>query len=413
MSGTGLGWVHQLGKRYKPIFHRTSLFKHLPVIYLETVTMKRKHAITTAIVVLILGTLVYVQFRHWRTFNWHQFWEQTKGINLWMILIAVGLTYFVYFLRAIRWSIFLKPTKHVPVSRLIAPQIVGFTGLALLGRPGELVRPYLIARRENLSFASQLAVWAVERVFDIASVALLLGLNLALSGGRYKRYPMVGHAGFAMLAIAVVLSLTIFALWWKATVISSIIEKITKPISDKFANAICSRVRSFGGGLNTLQNFRSFVSVALLSILIWVCVAEAYIHVTHSYPSATVQVEMEDDDGNSLPPETRTVRLHRMQLPDVLLVMGASMLGSVVQLPGVGGGSQLAVISLLHSDIFSSEPYNVTEELAVSCGMMLWLVTFMSVIPLGLLLAHRERISLRAISEESECEQQHPKPDQA
>jgi hypothetical protein len=43
----------------------------------------------------------------------------------------------------------------------------------------------------------------------------------------------------------------------------------------------------------------------------------------------------------------------------------------------------------------------VPPELATSCGIMLWLVTFVAVIPLGLLLAHRERLSLRKLSEES------------
>jgi hypothetical protein len=75
-----------------------------------------------------------------------------------------------------------------------------------------------------------------------------------------------------------------------------------------------------------------------------------------------------------------------------------------VQLPGVGGGSQLAVIELLSSDIFKNEPYNISRELAVSVGMLCWLVTFMAVIPPGLIMANRERVSLRMISRESEIE---------
>jgi hypothetical protein len=93
-----------------------------------------------------------------------------------------------------------------------------------------------------------------------------------------------------------------------------------------------------------------------------------------------------------------------MELEDALLVMGASMAGSIVQLPGVGGGSQLAVIELLSSDIFKNEPYNISRELAVSVGMLCWLVTFMAVVPAGLIMAHCERISLRMISRESEIE---------
>jgi glycosyltransferase 2 family protein len=76
--------------------------------------------------------------------------------------------------------------------------------------------------------------------------------------------------------------------------------------------------------------------------------------------------------------------------------MGSSMVGSLIQLPGVGGGSQLATIAALQ------HIFDVPEELAASCGIMLWLVTFVAVVPLGLLLAHRERLSLRQLSTESQ-----------
>ncbi len=370
--------------------------------------MKRTHAITTAVVVAVLAILVYMQFRHWRSFDWTQFWAQTRGVNIWSLLIAVAFTYFVYFLRAVRWSIFLRPTKPVPVSDLVAPQFIGFTGLALLGRPGEFVRPYIIARREDLSFSSQLAVWAVERVFDISSVALLLGVNLAIFGEKYKAFPSVQEAGYGLLALAVVLSVLFFALWWKSDAISAMFERILAPISKKFANAVCSKLRSFGEGLHTIQNFKAFLAVLGLSLAIWLCVAEAYIHVTHAYPTRAVSVDQFDDSGNVIGQRQTELRLHQMALPDVLLVMGASMAGSIVQLPGVGGGSQLAVIGLLSSAIFRSEPYNVTREVALSCGMMLWLVTFMSVIPAGLLLARRAHISLREVSEESETKAEEP-----
>ena len=88
-----------------------------------------------------------------------------------------------------------------------------------------------------------------------------------------------------------------------------------------------------------------------------------------------------------------------MTVSKILLLMGSSMVGSLIQLPGVGGGSQLATISALQ------HIFNVSHELAASCGILLWLVTFVSVIPVGLLLAHRERLSLRKLSEESEQEE--------
>ena len=88
-----------------------------------------------------------------------------------------------------------------------------------------------------------------------------------------------------------------------------------------------------------------------------------------------------------------------MTVSMVLLLMGSSMVGSLIQLPGVGGGSQLATISALQ------HIFHASHELAASCGILLWLATFVCVVPAGLLLAHQERLSLRKLSEESEQEE--------
>jgi glycosyltransferase 2 family protein len=361
--------------------------------------MKRKHVISTAVVVTILALLVFLQVRHWRNFDWATFRAVTSGVNIWSIIGAIGLTWSCYLLRALRWSIFLRPTKHVPASRLIVPQVVGFTGLALLGRPGEFVRPYLIARREGLEFSSQLATWAVERVFDVASVALLIGVNLLVAsaqGDPFAKSHFAQRTAVVMLGLSVFMAIVMLGLWWKAAEVASLAERIFRPISKKVAESICSKLQAFGEGIHTLKDGKAFLLVTVISLAIWLTVAGSYILVLHSYPESTVTAA-----STGLPQVGATIRLHHMHLPHVLMVMCASMFGSVIQLPGVGGGSQLAVISVL-SRLFGEEPYNITNELALSCGMMLWLVTFMSVIPLGLILAHFNRISLRAIGQASE-----------
>ena len=367
--------------------------------------MKKKHAITSAIVLAVLAALVYSQFRHWRSFDWQQFWRVSKDVNVWMVLGGVVLIYLADVLRAVRWKIFLSPTCKTTVSRLIPSQFIGFTGLALLGRPGELVRPFLVARKENLTFSSQLAVWAIERVFDISAVAVLMGVSLAIWGDKFKAYPEVQTAGYLLLGLAAALALMFFLLWWRTEQIAHLLERLLRPRSEALANTVCRKVRAFGQGLHTIRDLKSFLLIVMVSLCLWIFIAQAYIQVMHAYPVTTVEVQADsDDDDDSGPVVTRTVRLHQMKLEDALLVMGASMAGSIVQLPGVGGGSQLAVIELLSSDIFKHEPYNITRELAVSVGMLCWLVTFMAVIPAGLILAHRERISLRMISRESEIE---------
>src|SRR5581483_2804779 len=127
------------------------------------------------------------------------------------------------------------------------------------------------------------------------------------------------------------------------------------------------------------HDFISFFEITATSLAIWVLIASTYWLTLHSYPTLHNQIHA----------------------TDVPLIMGASTLGSIIQLPGVGGGSQLAVIGILSSPIFG-----LGHELAVSAGIMLWIVTFVSVTPMGLFLAHREKLSLTRLSSESQKQEE-------
>jgi uncharacterized membrane protein YbhN (UPF0104 family) len=367
--------------------------------------MKKRQAASLAIIALILAALAYLQFRSWRSFDWARFRQYTGGVSLWHIAAGVALIYLAYVLRAIRWAIFLKPTAPTRVSRLIAPQIIGFAALGLFGRAGEFARPYLIARKEKLTFTSQLAVWTVERFFDLGAVAALVGGFLMLKGGKlakvlaeavHRGVAATAHnaADKALLAVVALAALGVLAI-------------LLKKASGRMAEHLRARLVSFKQGFNTIHDAWSFVQLVVVSIAMWLLIASSYIQVLHSYPQIPV-TRASDAAGVQ-----RVARMNMMKLDDVLLVMGSSILGSVVQLPGGVGGSQLAVIGVLQSNLFSGEPYNITPELAVSCGIMLWLVTFMSVVPAGVLLARFEKISFSRINKESAHEEKELEAEEA
>jgi len=344
--------------------------------------MNRRVAIL-GVICAILAALIYAQFRTWQRFDWSTFADVTEslahGRGLRHLLIAVGIIYFTYFLRALRWKIFLRPVCRARFGSLLPAQFIGFTGLALLGRPGELIRPYLIARKEGLTFSSQLAVWAVERIFDIGAFALLVSIDVFFLAGR-AHLPHGGQLrqfGAVLLLLVAAMAVTAWFVQHSGAGIALWIERRLSPVWPGFARSLSSKVRAFGEGLNTIHNTSSFLQLAGVSIALWLSIALAYRYVLHAYPQ----------------PE-----LHYMQVPQVLLLMASSIVGSMIQLPAVGGGSQLAVISMLSSP----EWFAVPRELAVSAGMLLWLVTFMAVIPVGLVLARHEHVSLRKLSAETE-----------
>ena len=83
----------------------------------------------------------------------------------------MALVYADYILRAMRWKIMLRPAcPEANTCYLVAPTMIGFAGLALLGGR-KFIRPYLISRKVNLSMASQLAVWTVGPIFDMGAFA--------------------------------------------------------------------------------------------------------------------------------------------------------------------------------------------------------------------------------------------------
>jgi uncharacterized protein (TIRG00374 family) len=342
--------------------------------------MNRKQIIITLVVIAVLGGLVYLQIRAWRRFDWEKFASGTEGIEWIRVVWAILLIYFADFLRAARWKIFLRPSSPNANWRgLIAPQYVGFAGLALLGRPGEFIRPYLIARRENLEFSSQVAIWFVERAFDTGAVTLMLAADLFLVPGMSTDYPGWKPFGYALLGLFGGFVVLLVALAKRGPAISAWVCRRISSVSPKVGAKMEARLRSMAAGLNAIRDLRSFLEASAISGVIWVIIAFAYRTVTHAYPQST--------------------GLPNLNLPEVILLMAASVAGGVIQLPVVGGGSQIATIAVL------SQTFNYSEmgpELAVSCGMLLWLVTFMSVMPLGLALARHEHVSLRNLEKESQ-----------
>src|ERR1035441_6632248 len=341
-----------------------------------------------AIVFAILAGLVYLQFRTWRNFDWARLFQY--GLNWRHVVHGVLYIYLAYFLRAVRWKIFLRPVrKDASIMGLVPPTMIGFAALALLGRAGEMIRPYLIARRHNLPLASQIAVWAVERIFDVGGFTVLMVgaifLPTKLRAFTESAPPEVSHwihlTGDALIALVLGLLTGAVVVSYRGNSIAEWVEARFSHLAENLGHRIALKIREFTIGLNTIHGPLAFLELSGVSVLMWWVIALAYKEVTHAYGAP----------------------MHGMSATKVLLLMGASMIGSMVQLPGVGGGSQLATISTL-DHVFDIVP----KELTVSCGIMLWLVTFFAVVPVGLLLSHHERLSLRKLSKETEQAEETP-----
>ena len=344
--------------------------------------MDRKRLIVTSVVVIVLAALVILQAHYYRKFDWSAFGKEIAQVNWWTILAAVGVVHVADGLRAVRWAIFLKPVRRISPLKLLASQYIGFAGLALFGRPGEFIRPYIISKRARTTFASQVAVWTVERIFDTSAVATILACNLLFADTlrTFPQYDSIRAFGIALICLVGLGVLLTLVIWKYGSQIAARLEANQHP--SHIRHRIAVRIRSFGEGLHTIHDPQSFVALGAISLGIWMLIACAYWLVLHAYNNA---------------------ELTTLTIAHSILLMAGSVAGGILQLPFVGGGSQLATINLL-LHLFNVNPNE--PELATSCGILLWLVTFMSVAPLGLALARIEHVSLRKITAASAHEEE-------
>ena len=142
--------------------------------------MKKRHLGAGLGILAILAAVLFVVYR-WRHsgFVWEKFVAVFTNVSWSWLALALALILATYVGRAMRWEIMLRPlSSQVQLWRLVVATCIGFTAVVLFGRAGEPVRPYLIARKEGVSFSSQVAVWLVERILDLLMVLLIFGIAL-------------------------------------------------------------------------------------------------------------------------------------------------------------------------------------------------------------------------------------------
>jgi glycosyltransferase 2 family protein len=327
---------------------------------------------------ILLGALGWVV--HTRVhFQWSVFRDQLQHVDWWRITFGVAMILFCYWLRAARWAVLVKPQKKVTSFALLGSQVIGFTAVALFGRLAELVRLYLVARRTGLPLTSQMAVYTVERMFDLGAMALIFSGALLLAPDRatLPYHEALQHA--ALGGVAVAFALALFAITVRASgrAVANLAEKGLSRISPGFGHSVGVKIHAFRDGLDSIATLGDFFLSLGLSLVMWGFITGAYLETTRAFV---------------LSPE-----LSMMTLARCMVLMAASMVGSVVQLPVLGWFTQIGVTTGVMQKVF-----HVQFEPALACGTMLLIVTFMCVIPVGLIWARIEHVSLKKVSEQSE-----------
>src|SRR5437773_11071901 len=116
-----------------------------------------------------------------RNTDFHQVATEIGRAQLGLVALAFLATTAAYVFRALRWQYLLLPIGTVRFSNALRTTIIGFAASALLpARAGEVLRPYLLARRERLSATAAFATIILERLLDTVMVLVLFAGFLLL-----------------------------------------------------------------------------------------------------------------------------------------------------------------------------------------------------------------------------------------
>lgn len=330
------------------------------------------------LVVFVVLAVVVVVFRDNVHFDWATFWQQLRYVSVGHIVAGIALIYATYWLRALRWAVFVSPTKKVSAASLLGSQFIGFTAVALFGRLADLTRPYLVARRIGLSLSSQVAVYTIERMFDLGAAAVIFSCALAFTPKNLPNHDVFVRAGVLSLGATLAIAVFAGAVRVAGGAIAGFARSTVGLLSKTAGESIATKILGFREGLNALSSVQDFGIVVLLSLAMWGLIGSAYLQTAHAF--------------------VHTPELNNLTFSRTMLLMAVSIGGSLLQLPIIGWFTQIAVTAAAMHTF-----YGAPIEASTACGAMLLVVTFLCIIPTGFIYSQVDHVSLKRIARESEA----------
>ena len=188
-----------------------------------------------------------------------------ESINYFWIFVAIILLILYTYIRSFRWRLLLFSLKPVTIKDLFASNMVGYFGNSILPfKMGEILRGYAISRNNDLKTSTVLGSIVLERVCDLGGLLILLFFVTLFYSFPYD-------IGLSLLISAAAILIVLILLWFISFKKELIMNKIkgTQLMDFKTVISFIKTLSSFSIGFSSLNNFRSFIYVSLLTIVSW------------------------------------------------------------------------------------------------------------------------------------------------
>ena len=312
---------------------------------------------------LALGLLfAWFTWQNYSSFQWLRFAKAFAAIRLDWFSLGLSFSLVSFLGRAIRWQVMMLPLRSSFWGVTFATY-VGFSAVVLLGRAGEFVRPYLIARKENTELGSQMGVWVLERLYDFVVILLLFGLGIHyarnLGGNPGSHLSVILHVGGWVATGCAVLSGAVFYLMaHRPEFCRRRLREATTFLSAERQAIFLRSLDSFLKGVQPAAHWPNFWKSVALTVAEWAMILGGGYCYFRAFPPAS-----------------------GFSITDVAAYWGFTSFGAAVQLPGIGGGMQIASVFIL------TELFRMPLDQATGFSLLIWAGTSLIVLPIGIPLA--------------------------
>lgn len=235
----------------------------------------RTHLKTLAVAGLTLALLGWF----FRQADLSQVWREIRDAKPWALALLLAITGLTYLLRALRWQFLLRPLGPTRLSQAFRTTVMGFAANTVLPlRAGEMVRPYLLARREGLSVPATITTIILERLLDLMTVLVFLGLFVVffdpgldrVNAGVYKSIKLGGLVG-ALGSGAVLLVLGLNAV--RPVLTHRLVDACLRLIPARFRGRLSALIYGLLDGLAVTRDLTRLAQAIALSFPLWLSIA--------------------------------------------------------------------------------------------------------------------------------------------
>jgi uncharacterized protein (TIRG00374 family) len=329
------------------------------------------------LIILLVTVALVAWFLRQAHFN--DVWREIRAAEPWALVLAFCMGISTYVLRAYRWQYLLRPIGHASFANAFRTTVIGFAANGILpARVGEMLRPYLLARREGLSLPSTFATIILERLLDLLTVLLFFGLFVlvfdpGMASANKTLWETIQFGGLLAAGGAVLALIMVALLARQPEQVGRTVERMARVLPARFAAPVAHAAHRFVEGLAVTRDPMHLLVSLLLSIPVWLSIAATVWSVTLAFHMTI--------------PFTGTF------LMLVLLTVGVA-----VPTPGGVGGFHEAF------RIAATGFYGIPNDRAVGAAIVLHAVVFVPVILVGAWFMFRDGLDfagMRRMSEEA------------